>query len=65
MVFVLYAEDRGLLSNDPIYLNSYSLSALVLSELSAAECGTNAARLFKTEGSPVKKEAVYSEVRRP
>jgi hypothetical protein len=28
MVFILYAEDRGLLSNDPIYLNSYSLSGL-------------------------------------
>jgi N-6 DNA Methylase len=28
MVFILYAEDRGLLSNDPVYLNSYSLSGL-------------------------------------
>jgi hypothetical protein len=28
MVFILYAEDRGLLSNDPVYLNSYSVSGL-------------------------------------
>ena len=28
MVFILYAEDRGLLSNDPVYLGSYSLSGL-------------------------------------
>jgi len=28
MVFVLYAEDRGLLSNDPVYLNYYSITGL-------------------------------------
>jgi hypothetical protein len=28
MVFILYAEDRGLLSNDPVYLNSYSMSGM-------------------------------------
>ncbi len=28
MVFILYAEDRGLLSNDPVYVRSYSLSGL-------------------------------------
>ncbi len=28
MVFILYAEDRGLLSNDPVYLNYYSITGL-------------------------------------
>lgn len=28
LVFVLYAEDRGLLSNDPIYANFYSVTGL-------------------------------------
>jgi hypothetical protein len=28
LVFVLYAEDRGLLSTDPVYLNNYSISGL-------------------------------------
>ena len=28
LVFVLYAEDRGLVSTDPVYLNSYSISGL-------------------------------------
>ena len=28
LVFVLYAEDRGLLSRDPVYLNHYSVSGL-------------------------------------
>ncbi len=28
MVFILYAEDRSLLSNDPVYLNYYSITGL-------------------------------------
>jgi N-6 DNA Methylase len=28
LVFILYAEDRGLLSNDPVYVNYYSVSGL-------------------------------------
>jgi len=28
MVFILYAEDRGLLSTDPVYLNYYSITGL-------------------------------------
>jgi len=28
LVFVLYAEDRGLLSNDPVYANHYSVTGL-------------------------------------
>jgi N-6 DNA Methylase len=28
MVFILYAEDRGLVSNDPVYLNYYSITGL-------------------------------------
>jgi len=28
LVFVLYAEDRGLLSTDPVYLSNYSISGL-------------------------------------
>ena len=28
MVFILYAEDRGLLSNDPVYLKYYSITGL-------------------------------------
>lgn len=28
LVFVLYAEDRGLLSDDPVYVNHYSLTGL-------------------------------------
>ncbi len=28
LVFILYAEDRGLLSNDPVYVNYYSVTGL-------------------------------------
>jgi hypothetical protein len=28
LVFILYAEDRGLLSNDPLYVNHYSVTGL-------------------------------------
>ncbi len=28
LVFVLYAEDRGLLSDDPVYVNHYSVTGL-------------------------------------
>ena len=28
LVFILYAEDRGLLSNDPVYVNHYSVTGL-------------------------------------
>lgn len=28
MVFILFSEDRGLLSNDPVYVSSYSLSGM-------------------------------------
>ena len=28
MVFVLYAEDRGLISSDPVYTNHYSITGL-------------------------------------
>lgn len=28
LVFILYAEDRGLLSNDPVYVNHYSVAGL-------------------------------------
>jgi hypothetical protein len=28
LVFILYAEDRGLISNDPVYTNYYSISGL-------------------------------------